>query len=76
MPRLSIDELASDVRMAELHLEQRLEHDYPVGTIVRFHVMHGQINFSRGEVIGAVGGRSPPGRNQNDRQQQQHTQRP
>lgn len=42
---------------AEDALIKLLEKQFPIGTAVKFYVMHGQVNPSRGEVIGHEGGR-------------------
>lgn len=42
---------------AEERLVRALRRKYPIGTTVRFYIMHGQVTPSRGQVIGHTGGR-------------------
>ena len=52
-----IRSIGERIRKAEEAMGKALEIEYPVGTTVRFYIMHGQVIPSIGDVISHPGGR-------------------
>ena len=50
-----IGRISARIRHAEAAMRAALEREYPLGTRVRFYIMHGQLTPSEGEVIGYSG---------------------
>ncbi|MGP1677895.1 MAG: hypothetical protein ACTS6J_12145 [Burkholderiales bacterium] len=51
-----LGKLSSRIQAAEKAMDIALERAFPVLSIVEFNIMYGQVNPSRGEVIGYSGG--------------------
>jgi hypothetical protein len=50
--------LSTAIQKSQQRMTQALEREFPLGTNVRCYIMHGQVNPSRGQVIGYTGGSS------------------
>lgn len=57
MSKPTIAALITRIEIAENAMQDALERDFPLGSVVEFDIMHGQVNKSTGEVIGYTGGR-------------------
>lgn len=53
-----LGKLSANIQKAEKAMELELERQFPILSTVEFDIMHGQVNPSRGEVIGYTGGRN------------------